>query len=142
MIISDYKREHLTGIYELLKNELGKNISVKTLESRIDKMSVDKNYKIFVAENNGETVGFVGLHMGFAFEFDGRVMRVIALAVKEEYQHSGIGTQLINACEEYAKQNGVTVIGVNSGMPRVIAHKFYEKQGFYKKGYSFIKPLE
>lgn len=142
MIISNCKRENISGVYELLKNELGKNVSVETLENRIDKMLRDSNYKIFVAEADNETVGFVGLHLGLAFEIDGKVMRIIALAVKEEYQNKGIGTALVKAAEEYAKDNGVTVIGVNSGLQRLPAHSFYEKQGFYKKGYSFIKPLE
>jgi len=142
MIISDCKCENISVIYELLKNELGKNVSVETLENRIDKMLGDSNYKIFVAETDNETVGFIGVHFGLAFEIDGKVMRIIALAVKEEYQNKGIGTALVKAAEEYAKDNGVTVIGVNSGLQRLTAHSFYEKQGFYKKGYSFIKPLE
>ncbi len=142
MIVKEFQRENLSGVYELLKTELGKNVSEKTLQIRIDKMLLDENYKIFVAEAEGKTVGFIGLNSGLAFEIDGKVMRIIALAVKEEYQHSGIGTMLIKAAEEYAYENGVTVIGVNSGLPRLIAHKFYEKQGFFKKGYSFIKPLE
>lgn len=142
MIISEYKDKYLPGIYELLKNELGKNVSVETLEKRIDKMVTDDNYKIFVAEINNEAVGFIGVHLGLAFEIDGKVMRIIALAVKEEYQNNGIGTALVKTAEEYAQNNGVAVIGVNSGLQRAVAHKFYEKQGFYKKGYSFIKTLE
>lgn len=142
MIIYEYKNEHLIGVYELLKNELGKNVLVETLENRIDKMLIDDNYKIFVAQKDNETVGFIGVHFGLAFEIDGIVMRIIALAVKEEYQNKGIGTALVKAAEEYARKNGVTVIGVNSGLQRTAAHNFYEKQGFYKKGYSFIKPLE
>ena len=142
MIIFDYENKYITDIYKLLKNELGKNVSVEALESRIDKMLSDSDYKIFVAQTDNKIVGFIGLHMGLAFEIDGMVMRVIALAVKEEYQHKGIGTALIKSAEEYAEQNNVSVIGLNSGLKRLAAHSFYEKQGFYKKGFSFIKPLE
>lgn len=142
MVIREYEKEDISDIYELLRNELGKNVSVETLENRIDKMLGDSNYKIFVAQIDNETVGFIGVHFGLAFEIDGKVMRIIALAVKEDYQHKGIGTALVKEAEEYAKHSGVTVIGVNSGLPRLTAHKFYEKQGFHKKGYSFIKSLE
>ncbi|MBR6620581.1 MAG: GNAT family N-acetyltransferase [Clostridia bacterium] len=142
MIIREFLKGDIYCIYELLKNELGKNVSPQTLESRIDNMLIDNNYKIFVAESDGKTVGFIGLYMGLAFEVDGKVMRVIALAVKEDFQRKGIGSALIKSAEEYAGQNGVTVIGVNSGLPRLTAHSFYENCGFNKKGYSFIKPLE
>ena len=142
MIISEYKDKYLPGIYELLKNELGKNVSVETLEKRIDKMITDDDYKIFVAEIDNETVGFISIHFGLAFEIDGKDLRIIDLAVKEEYQNNGIGTALVKTAEEYAQNNSVAVIGVNSGLQRAVAHKFYEKQGFYKKGYSFIKTIE
>lgn len=142
MIIRDFKCEDISGISELLNTELGKNVSVETLENRILQMQSEENYKIYVAQENGNIIGFIGLHMGLAFEVDGKVMRVIAFAVKADFQRKGIGSALIKAAKEYAVQNGVTVIGVNSGLTRLAAHSFYEKQGFYKKGYSFTKPLE
>lgn len=33
----------------------------------------------------------------------------------------------------------MSVITLNSGITRLGAHAFYEKQGFYKKSYSFYK---
>lgn len=47
----------------------------------------------------------------------------------------GVGKNLIKYSEKYAKNHNVSVI--TSGITRLGAHAFYEKQGFYKKGYSF-----
>lgn len=48
---------------------------------------------------------------------------------------------LIKYSEKYAKNNNVSVITLNRGLTRLGAHSFYEKQGFYKKGYSFLKKI-
>lgn len=102
-------------------------------------MSNDENYCILVACNESQVIGFIGLQLDYAFEITGKVMRIIALAIANEYQNKGIGKQLVKESEKYALKNNVKVITLNSGLSRVEAHKFYEKQGFNKKGYSFIK---
>lgn len=54
----------------------------------------------------------------------------------------GIGKHLIQEVEKYAKINNMAVITLNSGISRKTAHIFYEKQGYSKKGYSFVKYLK
>ena len=68
-------------------------------------------------------------------------MRIIALAVAHDFQNQGIGSVLLQRAEDYAKRNNISVICVNSGLKRTQAHRFYEKNSFYKKGYSFCKQL-
>ena len=136
-----FMADDITGINDLLNNELGKKVNCDELNSIVSDMLSDESYRIFVGELEGEIVGFIGLHFGLAFEISGKVMRIIALAVKEKNQHCGIGTMLIKKAEECAKENRASVIGVNSGLQRLTAHSFYEKQGFFKKGYSFIKDV-
>ena len=69
-------------------------------------------------------------------------MRIIALAVAHHSQGQGIGSALIQEAEKYANENNITTILVNSGLKRTEAHRFYEKQSFYKKGYSFCKRIK
>lgn len=97
------------------------------------------NYMVFVAADCEKVIGFIGLQTGLAFEYDGKVMRIIALAVAHDFQNQGIGGALIQRAEEYAEEVNVSVIAVNSGLKRTRAHRFYERHSFYKKGYSFFK---
>lgn len=139
------RRFHITDIgqvCELLNTELGKQISVDDLSVTVADMLNSDDYAIFVAEKNESIVGFIGVHFGLAFEIKGKVMRIIALAVKESCQHQGIGTELLKVAEKCAAESGACVIGVNSGLQRINAHSFYEKQKFSKKGYSFTKNIE
>lgn len=134
-----YDTNDLNDIHHLLKYELGYDVSCDELASRIEDMCKDKNYCIYVAVENKQVIGFIGLHIGLAFEISGKLMRIIALAVSHKYQKMGIGKNLIKYSEKYAKDHNISVITLNSGLTRLGAHEFYEKQGFYKKGYSFLK---
>ena len=49
-------------------------------------MCKDENYCIYVAVEDKQVVGFIGLHFGLAFEISGKLMRIIALAVSYKYQ--------------------------------------------------------
>ena len=104
-------------------------------------MCKDENYCIYVAVEDKQVVVFIGLHFGLAFEISGKLMRIIALAVSYKYQKMGVGKNLIKYNEKYAKNHNVSVITLNSGITRLGAHDFYEKQEFYKKGYSFLKKI-
>lgn len=139
MTFREFKQTDISNICELLNHELGYTVAANDLSVRINQMMKDGNYHIFVAEGNSKIVGFIGLHIGLAFEITGNVMRIIALAVKEEYQNRGIAKQLLQTAENYGIENQVKIISVNSGTQRTGAHQFYEKQGFHTKGYSFVK---
>ncbi len=141
MVFREFDRDDICGICELINRELGYNVAEKDLALRIKQMQDDKNYCIFVAENNNEVIAFIGVHIGLAFEYSGKIARIIAFAVKKEYQRQGVGTKLLQTTESYLNENHVELIAVNSGIHRVEAHRFYEKQGFYKKGHSFAKTI-
>lgn len=141
MTFRRFKQSDISGICRLINCELGYNVAENDLAIRINQMQKDKNYCIFVAENDNKVIAFIGLHIGIAFEFSGKVMRIIALAVKRDYQRQGICKKLLQTAENYGAENQTAIISVNSGLQRTSAHRFYEKQGFYKKGYSFARIL-
>lgn len=99
MVVRAFMADDITGINKLLNNELGKEVNADELHKTVCEMMLDENYRIFVAEQSNEIVGFIGVHFGLAFEIKGKVMRIIALAVKETHQHRGIGTELLKAAE-------------------------------------------
>ncbi len=133
--------DDILGICRLINSELGYNVSYEDLKSRVLQMQEDNNYMIFSAVDNKKVVGFIGLQICLAFEFSGKIMRIIALAVSHDFQRRGVGSALIKEAEKYANENNISVITLNSGLKRRGAHAFYEKQSFYKKGYSFIKKI-
>ena len=142
MEIRGFRNEDILGVCCLINSELGYDVSCEDLKARILQMQKDKNYVILTAAHEEKVVGFIGLQICLAFEIEGKAMRIIALAVARHFQGQGIGSALIQEAEKYANENNISIISVNSGLKRTEAHRFYEKQSFYKKGYSFCKRIK
>ena len=142
MEIRGFRNEDILGVCCLINSELGYDVSCEDLKARILQMQKDKNYVILTAAHEEKVVGFIGLQICLTFEIEGKAMRIIALAVARHSQGQGIGSALIQEAEKYANENNISIISVNSGLKRTEAHRFYEKQSFYKKGYSFCKRIK
>ena len=141
MICRKYESKDISAIRDILENDLGYNCELNKLNNRVDEMLKRGNYQIFVACDGDKVVGYIGLVSYLAFELDNEGMKIIALAVSKEYRRKGIGTKLLKAAEQWAKENNIEVILLNSGLQREDAHSFYESQEYFKKSYGFIKRI-
>jgi len=141
MIYRKYENKDISAIRDILENDLGYNCELDKLNTRVDEMMKRGNYQIFVACDGDKVVGYIGCVSYLAFELDNEGMKIIALAVSKEYRRKGIGTELLKTAEQWAKENNIEVILLNSGLPREDAHAFYESQGYFKKSYGFTKRL-
>lgn len=86
--------------------------------------SVNKDGQtLFVAENNGAVRGFV---LGYMVRDMGRVTRIY---VDKKYHRQGIGTALLRAYEDYARNHGARRILLQSRATQQ-AKNFYVKNGY------------
>lgn len=141
MIYRKYQSKDISAVRDILENDLGYNCELNKLKRRIDEMLKRGNYQIFVACDGDNVVGFIGCVNYLAFELENEGMKIIALAVSKEHRRKGIGTELLKTAEQWAKDNNIEVILLNSGLARADAHTFYESQGYFKKSYGFIKKI-
>ena len=141
MIYRKYESKDVSAIRDILENDLGYNSELDKLNNRINEILKRGNYQIFVACDGDKVVGYIGCVSYLAFELENEGMKIIALAVSKEYRRKGIGTKLLVTAEQWAKENNIEVILLNSGLPREDAHTFYESQGYFKKSYGFIKRI-
>lgn len=141
MIYRKYENKDISAIRDILENDLGYNCELDKLNTRVDEMLKRGNYQIFVVCDGDKMVGYIGCVSYLAFELEKEGMKIIALAVSKDYRRKGIGAQLLKTAEQWAKENNIEVILLNSGLPREDAHTFYESQGYFKKSYGFIKRI-
>ncbi|MFA5966983.1 MAG: GNAT family N-acetyltransferase [Patescibacteria group bacterium] len=99
-------------------------------EGRINQKIQNNPNSILVTELDGKAVGNV-----FIMD-DGWMALIFHLAVRKDYQHKGIGTELLKAAESYLKDKGYkeVQIVVREANPELLG--YYEKLG-YQKGGSF-----
>lgn len=57
-----------------------------------------------------------------------------SLVTAEKFRGRGVGTELLDALGEFAKEDGEEIIGLNCDQSNAGAQKLYEKMGFKKTG--------
>lgn len=133
--LSQAEREKLKRgelkIKSAIKNDLAEiaqiekqNILTNILSAQeIEEMHKNKLYKIFVAEFNAETAGFVILQMTDE-------INIVSIAVKKEFRNLGIATKLIERAQSFAKKNGIVTISLEVNEKNITAYLLYKKLGF------------
>ena len=74
--------------------------------------------------------------------FTGPMIYIDDLVTDENIRSRGVGSALIDWIENYAKQQSVKTITLDSGVQRSFAHKFYFRKGFTVTSFNFKKPVE
>ena len=95
----------------------------------------------FVAEENGEVVGFLDLQMVPRLNFDGPQAWVPDLIVSEKNRSRGMGAALLARAEEVARRQGAFSLTLESAHWRTRAHAFYLREGMKDAAREFVKVL-
>lgn len=107
------------------------------------KKSTKKYYKtktvlhFFSIEDDGTFHGFCHGDYFQTFWMSGLTCYVSSLITNEEDRGKGYGVNLLDHAKKLAKERGCKAITLDSGLPRVQAHGFYEHYGFEKSCYGF-----
>ena len=124
----------------LMKDELGYlNLNETDALKRLEYFRQNDNWATFVSVIDDEVVGFIGVMKGMAYNIEGFYAEILALAVSSQTRRLGVGTALVKKAEEWARQRGISEIGLHSNMKRPDAHIFYERIGYAKKSIWFNK---
>ena len=142
VIIRDARVDDIEEI-TLLMTDLSYPASVAEMQTRFKNIFAHPDYKTILAVVNDEIVGMAGLFKGIYYEKNGNYMRILVFVVKQSSRQQGIGEFLIKASEDWALENGLHTVLINSGNrdDRKAAHIFYQKMGYVVKSSGFIKEL-
>lgn len=132
----------IEGITQLM-GHLGYPTTINKMKIRLNDIYSNPDYHTVIASSNGKIVGMIGLVKGYYYELDGFYIRIVVLVVDKNYRNKGIGKQLLEKAESWAKNIGATGIGLNSGdrPERISAHNFYKKNGYVERSIGFAKKM-
>jgi GNAT superfamily N-acetyltransferase len=125
-----------------LAGQLGYPSTSSEIERRLVGLEGSRDHQVFVAQANGEVVGWIGVFIYRCLEADARA-EISGLVVDERVRSQGIGLKLLARAEEWARELGCEAIGLRSNVIRERAHLFYERLGYkyVKTQKSFRKDL-
>lgn len=94
-----------------------------------------KNDTIFVAvTKDGRIIGFIDFSIESNkegnYELQETIVKIHNLIVHKEFRNTGIGSQLLEICKNYAKDSGNLKLELGAYAFNETAIKFYQKHGF------------
>jgi len=112
--------------------------------SFFDEMLADPAVSIFIAEENGEAIGYILCKLierpENPFTFAMRSLLVEHISVRPAARGQGVGTALMKEAEMPAKELAVQRIQLDSWDFNTDAHAFFERLGFQKFNFRFWRP--
>jgi GNAT superfamily N-acetyltransferase len=124
-----------------LMTQLGYETRASEMQMRMEPILANKNYATFVAVSKGRVCGMIGTFTCYSYEHNSPSGRILALVVSEKMRGRGVGHALVAAAEKDLAQKNISRIAVNTRFERKEAHEFYEKAGYKRNGFRFVKEL-
>ena len=124
-----------------LMTQLGYETRMSEMQMRMETILANRNYATFVAVSQGKVCGMVGTLTCYTYEHNSPSARILALVVSDKMRGRGVGQALIEAAEKDLAQKNIRRVAVNTHVERTRAHEFYEKLGYAKNGFRFVKEL-
>ena len=119
--------------------QLSPNVTFDEYSLMINDM-VKLNYQQAVAYINEKPIGVCGFWINTKI-YSGKYIELDNVVVGRNYRNKNIGQLLCNYVLEIAKQQNCKTAMLDAYLENTQAHTFYERIGFTKKGFHFIKPL-
>lgn len=130
--------EEMLPQYQLIC-QLSPDISFDEYANMLKDM-VKLNYKQAVYFLNQKPIGICGFWINTKI-YSGKYIELDNVVVDQDFRSKNIGKLLCDYVLEIANQQNCKTAMLDAYLENTKAHTFYEKLGFIKKGFHFIKPL-
>lgn len=129
-------------ICRICTDDLGYECSEEFVSNRLKNIDGSRE-TVFAAEINGTVVGYIHAEIYNTLYF-ASMINILGLAVSRDHRRHGVGRALITCAENWAKEQGINIVRLNSGSSRKEAHEFYRAMGYdnEKMQVRFLKNLD
>ncbi|MFI2743615.1 GNAT family N-acetyltransferase [Zhouia sp. PK063] len=113
------------------------SVAASILKERLHEMT-EQNYECIGIYDEGTLIGCCGIWF-MTRHYAGKSCEADHVYIDDTYRSKGIGKQLFEWLEAYVKTKGCEAIELNAYIHNEAGHRFYEREGFAKPGYHFLK---
>ncbi len=138
MQIRELDLKELDTIYKVL-SQLRTELTYKEFEDLIYDMRY-MEYKMIGIIDKEQLITYAGVALQTNL-YHKRHLYVFDLVTDKSFRGKGYGKMMLEYLKDYAKVGMCENIVLSSGLTREEAHAFYEKDGFTKKSFVFVKSL-
>lgn len=128
VIIREVSTDDAGEICAICGEDLGYPCDLSLVMEKIKNIDANRE-AVYVALINEIVVGFIHVEK-YDILYSETMANILGLAVKETCRHNGIGKKLLHTAEEWAAENKIKAMRLNSGISRTDAHDFYRHLGY------------
>lgn len=100
----------------------------------------EPGYRLLAAFERNELIAISGYWISHKL-YCGKYLEPDNVVVHRNYRSRGVGEKLQAELESIAKKNGCRVMMLDAYLENIRGHSFYERHGYVKKGFHFVKKL-
>ncbi|MBK9147959.1 MAG: GNAT family N-acetyltransferase [Flavobacteriales bacterium] len=132
------KVEEMLPLLPLIQ-QLTPSLPESDYRSLIEAM-IPHRYAMLAAFEGNACLGLSGYWIGHKL-YCGRYLEIDNFVVDAKHRSRSIGQLLVDELIRIAQREGCAHVMLDAYLENTAGHRFYERHGFVKRGYHFIKPL-
>jgi GNAT superfamily N-acetyltransferase len=119
------------GAVARLLGDLGYPTTPDRAAAQITAAAAQEDAGVLVAVDGAAVVGVASYHCSYLLAEATKACRLTSLVTDTSHRRNGIGTALVDAVEQAARDAGCSVLALSSSRRRDAAHRFYPDLGFH-----------
>jgi GNAT superfamily N-acetyltransferase len=120
----------------------GPVLSIEEARSILARTRNYPDYTIYVAILDGSVIGTFELLIMDNLAHLGAPSGVLEdIVVHRDWRGKGVGKQMVRFAMNRCRERGCYKLALSSNLKREAAHRFYDRLGFQRHGYSFVVEL-
>ncbi|MBL7825472.1 MAG: GNAT family N-acetyltransferase [Saprospiraceae bacterium] len=132
------EKTEMLPLWPLLQ-QLNDKVTETYLNEMLDDM-IQHGYRMAGIWEHGHCLGVSGIWVTTKL-YSGKYLEMDNVVVAAEARSRGIGKLLTDFVTNLAREEGCNMMMLDAYLENEKAHLFYEREGFVKKGYHFLKQL-
>ncbi len=137
--ITELSEADFATSYEVMR-ELRPHLTKEVYAARVGEMKA-RGYRLLALKVDGDIAALAGVTFDLNLYW-GRHLFVYDLITAEAYRSQGYGKRMLGYIHTLARSEDCEAVALSSSFPREGAHRFYEREGYNRTGYVFLKRLE
>lgn len=130
------QKSEMLPLYPLIR-QLSPGVTEERYTYMLDDM-LAHGYRMVVVYEGEHCVGVSGIWVATKI-YSGRYLELDNVVVADTHRSKGIGKLLTDFVQELALAEGCETLMLDAYLENEKAHAFYEREGFTKRGYHFLK---
>jgi ribosomal protein S18 acetylase RimI-like enzyme len=132
------QKAEMLPLYPLIR-QLSPGVTAERYAHSLDDMLVH-GYRMAAVYEGEQCVGISGIWVATKI-YSGRYLEMDNVVVADSHRSQGIGKLLTDFVVALAIEEGCETIMLDAYLENEKAHAFYERAGFVKRGYHFLKKV-